>query len=234
MNRKSKVFVISLLFLVVLFFPSCDDIGKEIAINSPVGEIPDYSGSNPLPMLEDNVVDDNIPVTNGIYFGKIVPVAVIGENLPFYIFEPDGSIDSNILFCRFVFQDLIVKGEFPEIPIERIPTLTAKVTAQESGDTEYYTLARDESFNAMVMVNFGDRTDIPPPHGPFAVILLRSSILPVTYELNEAVINDGLLTVSPKGDCLLAEIIFQDKAYTVTIDIKPTKEYTASIVVQPK
>ena len=116
--------------------------------------------------------------------------------------------DTIVLFCIVTLND--------EIPIEKIPTLYAKVTTLNGGDTEYYSLLRYEPYIGM---GFADGL---PPCGSFRFIIveLRSFVLPIVYESDKSVMNDGLLTISPEGDQLYAEMMFQDKKYTAFLDVK--------------
>ena len=119
------------------------------------------------------------------------------------------------MVCYPIYVDLNFNDE---IPIGRIPQLNVKVITENGGDTEYYKLFWDESYKEAVFVT------VPyplPAKGPHPVIRLMSFVLPMAYEPSEAVINDGLLTVSPKGDQLFAEMIFKNRKYTDSLDVKP-------------
>ena len=104
--------------------------------------------------------------------------------------------------------------------INNIPKLNVKVTSLIKGDTENYELFRNEAVDWTDEVRFNLVNS--PPNIKMRVFELVSLLQPIIYESNEAIINDGLLTVSPQGDQLIAEVVFKGEKYTAyLLDIKP-------------
>lgn len=146
------------------------------------------------------------PSTRGLEFGRLIE----RENYSSaYSINKCRVTDTIVLFCIVTLND--------KIPIERIPpTLNVKVTTLNSGDTEYYSLLWYEPYRWKGFSDGGLCGSFS-----FIVIELRSFVLPIVYEPDKAITNDGLLTISPGGDQLYAEMIFQNKKYTAFLDVKP-------------
>ena len=167
----------------------------------------------------DYCPDYSIPSLTRFNFSKFTIGYAYEETFSFYSFPINeyNIYDTTVLSCHIAYADI---PYFDEIPIERIPTLVAKVTTLNSGDTEYYPMTWYEQYKGVVLPLFP--AECPPPHTHgIPVILLKTSTLPIVYEPSPACLNDGLLTVSPEGDQLFAEITFLNKRYTDTLYVKP-------------
>ena len=172
-----------LLFLEMSFFSSCYDVTGCETIITP-----------------DVVVHLGFAKFQSIYIAQIT----------------EDNMDSVVLSCHFscYYLRFISRDKEPKSPpADRIPEVTAKVTSEKGGDTEYYELYWDNSYRAYVFSN--------GVIGVIPIFAQKSSILSIVYDTNKATTNDGILSVSPEGDRLIAEIIYQNKKYTDTIDVQP-------------
>jgi hypothetical protein len=151
------------------------------------------------------------PIIHILDFGKLVTTTANYSSV--YGTNECNMYDTIVVFCYVYYPDLNFFKD--EITIERIPTLHVKITTLNGGDTEYYPLIWYEPSRGAISA-------IPPSPGgnPFLFTELRSFALPIVYEPDKAITNDGLLTISQGGDQLYAEMVFKDRKYTAFLDVK--------------
>ena len=187
---KSKTILSLWLFIAMSVFLSCYDVTSCEAIATP-----DIAVNFRFTRFQNTLTSNNF------FF-----IAQITED----------NMDSVVLSCHFscAYLRFTSRDKEPKYPpVDRIPEVTAKVTSEKGGDTEYYEFYWDNLYRGELKSN-GIIGTIP-------VFAQRSSILPIVYDTNKAIADDGTLSVSPEGDRLLAEMVFQNKKYVSTIDVKP-------------